>query len=89
MPNNVGLKQKVDAYKRANVNLQNLGLPTSDDGQQLCFSWHLIVKCNLKCKSHYDQSSNNFRVDTLYRPPSSNELQQLLAWKQIYTLIIR
>ena len=31
LPNNVGLKQKVNVCKRANFNLQNLGLPTSDD----------------------------------------------------------
>ena len=31
LPTNVDLKQKVDACKRANYNLQNLGLPTSND----------------------------------------------------------
>ena len=39
----------------------------------------------MKCKAHYDQAYHTIRVDTLHRPPSSNELQQLLAWKQLYT----
>ena len=84
LTNNVGLKQMVDTCKRAILILQNLDFPTSDDSWQLYISWYLFDKCNLKWKAYYDRSSNTFRVYTLHRPLSSNELQRLLAWKQVY-----